>query len=117
MQDRGDRGGHRAEVHRDVLGLHDHLAAGSNRAVEASRRSLMFEEWAERISTTPISCAGGAQGAGDDLQFDRVKHARPPRPSVPVARCRRIGSVRVHLAGPAGRHEQRGLRQRAQGRP
>ena len=29
--------------------------AGSNSAVEASRRSLMFEECAERISTTPIS--------------------------------------------------------------
>ena len=27
----------------------------SNRAVEQSRRSLMFGEWAERIRTAPIS--------------------------------------------------------------
>src|SRR4051794_31565194 len=29
--------------------------AASNSAVEASRRSLMFAEWAERTSTAPIS--------------------------------------------------------------
>ena len=28
VEHRGDRGGHRAEVHGDVLGLHDHLAVG-----------------------------------------------------------------------------------------
>ena len=54
-EDRGDRVGHRAEVDGDVLGLHHELALGSNSAVEQSRRSLMFGEWAERIRTAPIS--------------------------------------------------------------
>ena len=47
---------HRAEVHGDVLGLHRPSGpSASNSAVEASRRSLMFAEWAERTSTAPIS--------------------------------------------------------------
>ncbi len=46
--------------------------SASNRAVEASRRSLMFDECAERISTTPIS----SQAAR----------------SAPVSTCSSIGS-------------------------
>ena len=74
VEDRRHRGGHRAEVHGDVLGLHHHLAVRSNRAVEASWRSLMLDECAERISTAPIS-----------------SHAAR---SAPVMTCSSIGSSR-----------------------
>ncbi len=38
----GHRGGHRPEVHGDVLGLDQQLALGVNRAAEQSARSLML---------------------------------------------------------------------------
>src|SRR5262249_53132337 len=73
--------------------------AASNSAVEASRRSLMLAECAERISTAPIS-------------------SQPAR-SAPATTCSSTGSIAlrpdvdragvVDLAGPAGRDEQRRL--------
>ena len=47
----------------------------SNRAVEASRRSLMLAECAERTSTTPISSQAARRRADQHLEGDRVEPA------------------------------------------
>src|SRR4051794_22133122 len=72
--------------------------SGSNSAVEASRRSLMFAECAERTSTAPIS-----------------SHAARRPPSIT---WRVMGSSTLHhhrlgarVRAPARRHHQRGARQ------
>src|SRR4051812_496713 len=71
---------------------------GSNRAVEASRRFLMFAEWAERTSTAPISSQA----------------ARSP----PSITWRVMASSTLHhhrvaagLGAPARRHHQGGARE------
>ena len=66
--------------------------SASNSAVEASRRSLMFEECAERISTTPIS----SQAAR----------------SAPVSTCSSIGSSIAQPRRRASRLQQRWCRAR-----
>src|SRR3954469_24642367 len=76
--------------------------AASNSAVEASRRSLMFAEWAERTSTAPIS----SQAA-----------RRPPSITWSVMGSSTLHHhrVRAGLRVPAGRHHQRGARQLEEG--
>ena len=72
--------------------------AGSNSAVEQSRRSLMFAECAARTSTAPIS-----------------SHAAR---SAPVVTCSSTGSIEHHRSrvvdapAPPGRHRDGRLRQR-----
>ena len=96
--------------------------SGSNRAVEASRRSLMFEECAERISTTPISSQAARRAPVSDLQLDRVEHgsasapapqadrarARPPSPRQPGGTSS-VASGSAHSAGPASAAARRRL--------
>jgi hypothetical protein len=68
----GDCGRHRAEVHGDVLGLHDHLPVGVEQrgggvaALLDVRRVRGVDQHDAHLLT------GGAQRAADDLQFDRV---------------------------------------------
>ena len=57
--------------------------AASKSAVEQSWRSLMLGEWAERISTAPISSQAARRRADHHLQGDRVE----PRPSLRLARA------------------------------
>src|SRR4051812_12956985 len=78
--------------------------SGSNSPVEASRRSLMLAEWAERTSTAPISSQA----------------ARSP----PSITWRVIGSstldnhrVAARLGGPARGHHERGAGQLEDRRP
>ena len=51
----GDRGGHRAEVHGDVLGLHDHLAARVEQRGGGVAALLDVGREGARTSTAPIS--------------------------------------------------------------
>ena len=80
--------------------------SGVKSAAEQSRRSLMFGEWAERMSTAPISS-----------QIDRSRPTRTPsaigsRPlmvrSFPLGDD---GSVLVNLGRPPRRQDERRLRQ------
>ena len=87
----GDGGGHRAEVHGDVLGLHDHLA----RRVEQRGRAVAALLDVGRVRRAHEHgahlLAGGAQRAGHDLQRDRVELAAHPsrsRTIVPVLSAR-----------------------------
>ena len=77
-------------------------ASASNSAVEASRRSLMFEEWAERISTTPISRQAARSAPVSDLELDRIEHRS--------GAWRLDGAVVVHARRPARGDEQGGSR-------
>ena len=73
--DRGDGVRHRAEVHRDVLGLHDELAA----RVEERRRAVVALGDVGRVGRADQDRAhlvtGGAQGAGHHLEGYRVEAA------------------------------------------
>ena len=83
---------------------------GSNRAVEQSRRSLMFGEWAERIRTAPISS-----------QTARSRPTWTPRLiGSRLTAAPHLGdhrSVLVHLSRPARGQNQGRLRQLEHGRP
>ena len=61
---RGDRGGHRAEVHRDVLGLHDHLPVG----VEQAGRGVVSLLDVRRVARS---------GSGQRPSLRRRRAARP----------------------------------------
>ena len=72
--------------------------SASNSAVEASRRSLMFDECAERISTAPISSQAARSAPVDDLQLDRVERRSAPR----GAQADRAVLVDLAATSPAG---------------
>ena len=72
--------------------------AASKSAVEQSRRSLMFDENAERTSAAPISSATARSAAADHLELDG-DHRRRSRTSVP---CRSVSP-----AQPAGTQQRR----------
>ena len=86
----GDRRGHRAEVHGDVLGLHDHLAGGVEEGGRAVAALLDVRAVGRAHERGAHLLAGGAQRAGGDLQGDRVHgaHASRSRTTVPVASVR-----------------------------
>src|SRR4051794_3862090 len=70
----------------------------SNRAVEASRRSLMFAEWAERTSTAPISSQAARSSPSITwrvMASSTLNHHR----------------VAAGLRAPARRHHQGGARE------
>ena len=73
---RGDGGGHRAEVDRDVLGLHDHLAGRVEQAARAVAALLDVRRVRAAHEHGAHLLARRAQRPGDDLQVDRVeRHA------------------------------------------
>ena len=81
----GDRGGHRAEVHRYVLGLHDHLAGGVEERRRAVAALLDVGAVGRAHQHGAHLLARGAQRAGRDLQGDGIDaHARSST-SVPVS--------------------------------
>ena len=132
---RGHGGRHRAEVHRDVLGLHDHLAGRVEQRGGGVPALLDVRGVGRADQHDAHLFAGCAQRAGDDLELDRVECAHfVPAPGLerPARRVlyndshtelRRVGghqvdgAVLVDLSGPARRDQERGLGQRAQGRP
>ncbi len=91
--------------------------SASNSAVEASRRSLMFDECAERISTAPISSQAARSAPVSDLQLDRVERRahRCQRPPLALLRCIVPWLRRPRPTSRAG--QQGRLRQRAQAWP
>ncbi len=87
--------------------------AGSNSAVEASRRSLMLAEWAERISTAPISSQVARSAPTTTCSWTGSSAVTRP-----LALARQLDAAALqHRAAPAGRHQQRRLGQLADGRP
>ena len=111
VEDRGDGRGHRAEVHGDVLGLHDHLAVGVEQRGGGVAALLDVGGVRRADQHHAHLLAGRAQRAG------RAPAARSDRARsrAAVAR-RRQPPVSVDLARPAGGDEQGGLGQRAHGR-
>ena len=83
----------------------------SKSAVEQSRRSLMFGEWAERISTAPIS-SQAARSAPTSTWSETGS-----RPLAHRARSARDRPRVVHLRAPSGRQHQRRLGQLEHARP
>ena len=74
VEDRADRGGHRPEVHRDVLGLHDHLAMGVEQGgrrvaslLDVRRVRRADEHGAHLLTDRP-------ERATQHLQLDGVDH-------------------------------------------
>ena len=79
------RSRHRAEVDRDVLGLHDHLASRVEQAGRAVATLLDVRRVRAAHERGAHLLAGRAQRAGDDLEVDRVKrHAASSSPSTIV---------------------------------
>ena len=76
----GDGGGHRAEVHGDVLGLHHHLPARVEQRGGAVAALLDVGRVRGADQRGAHLLAGGAQRAGEHLQLDRVE-AHAPAPS------------------------------------
>ncbi len=79
LEHRRNGGGHRAEVHGDVLGLHDHLPVGVEQGGRGVAALLDVGGVRGVDQHHAHLLARRAQGAGDDLQFDRVKHQRSRR--------------------------------------
>ena len=107
-QHRRHRVGHRAEVDGDVLGLGEHApGAGRTAPVEQSRRSLMFAEWATRISAAPSPRRRRAgPRPGPAARPDRHRGSarpmtRPPPPPRRPAGGHPAGGSRARPAGPA----------------
>ena len=86
---RRDRGGHRAEVHRDVLGLHDHLAA----RVEQRARGVAALLDVRRVRGPDQQRAHLLAGRVQRAEDDRAARSGPgrPRPFMPASArsCRR----------------------------
>src|SRR3954468_13385570 len=82
----GDGGGHGPEVHRDVLGLHDHLAGRVEEGGGAVTALLDVGAVGRAHEHGAHLLARGAQGAGGDLQGDGVDgHDARSSTSVPVS--------------------------------
>ena len=97
--------------------------SASNSAVEASRRSLMLEECAERISTTPISSQAARSAPVTTCSSIGSSTLTPPAPRAQVDRAvlRRpspdqpggtssVASGSAHSAGPVERAARRAAR-------
>ena len=90
--------------------------ASSNSAVEASRRSLMFDECAERISTAPISSQ--AARSAPVMTCSSIGSGPARRHAASVARgAQTHGAPLVDAARPARGDEQGRLGQGPHGRP
>ena len=100
--------GHRAEVNRDVLRLHDHLAGGIEQRGRGVAALLDVRRVRRADQRGAHLLARSAQRARDDLQLDRIDRAHP---ASACSRRRCIVPSSIELALPAGRYEERRLRQ------
>src|SRR5919197_356522 len=84
--------------------------SASKSAAEQSRRSLMFEEYAPRMRTAPISSATPARALARTERVTGSRRSAIPAPQHQAARL-------VDATGPPGRDHARGLGELDQGRP
>ncbi len=79
FEHRRHRRRHRAEMHRDVLGLHHHLPVGVEQRGRGVAALLDVRRVRRADQHHAHLLAGGAQRAGHDLQLDRVEWLDPCR--------------------------------------
>ena len=89
----------------------------SNSAVEASRRSLMFAEWAARTSTAPISSHSARKPPASTCRVTGSRRARRRCAGRSRQSLQRDGARRVDRRAPAGRHHDGRLRELADAGP